>query len=88
MDKRIKADAGKKQPGHIKRDFRYLKVPLLFCFAVISLTLLSFYAAEKNYLFFFELFTAKIITSLTHFFGMQALQDNTIIYLSNALWAL
>ena len=74
------------QKGHLLGDRAYLKMPLLFCVSVLLLNLASLYAAEKGYLYFFELFTAQATTGLINLFGIEALQDNTIIHLTNDVW--
>ncbi|MBI4685332.1 MAG: archaeosortase/exosortase family protein [Nitrospirae bacterium] len=86
MAKKTRADKiGRKEK---KRGYslKNLRVPLIFCAIVILLNLLSLYAAEKGYLYFFELFNAKTITWLIHFFGIEAQMNNTIIYLANNTW--
>jgi archaeosortase B (VPXXXP-CTERM-specific) len=82
----VKADHKKKQKGHTMRDLKYLKMPLLFCLSVVLLNLVSLYAAEKAYLYFWELFTAQTTTGLVYLFGIEAVQDNTIIHLANDVW--
>ena len=76
----------KKQKGQTLRNFNYLKMPLLFCFSVVLLNLVSLYAAKKGYLYFFELFTAHVTTGLIHVFGIEATRDDTIIHLANDVW--
>ena len=83
---KIQTDSNKKQKGHLLGDLTYLKMPLLYCFTVILLNLLSFFAYQKGYLYFIELFTAQTTTGVIHLFGMPAIRDNTIIRLTNALW--
>jgi archaeosortase B (VPXXXP-CTERM-specific) len=87
----VKVKAGpireqKNQKGHTARDLTFLKMPLLFFFSVILLNLASLYAAEKGYLYFFELFTAQATTGLIHLFGIEATRNNTIIHLTNDVW--
>jgi archaeosortase B (VPXXXP-CTERM-specific) len=76
----------KKQKGRLFRDLKNLKMPLLFCFVVVVLNLLSLYAAKRGYLSLFEILTAQVTTEFIHVFGIEAIRDNTIIRLTNAVW--
>jgi archaeosortase B (VPXXXP-CTERM-specific) len=81
-----KANSNKNQKGHLFRDLKQLKTPLLFCFLVVLLNVFSLFAAQKGYLSFFEILTAQATTGAIHLFGMAATQDNTIIRLTNDVW--
>jgi archaeosortase B (VPXXXP-CTERM-specific) len=83
---KVKTDLKKKQKGQTLRDLKYLKMPLLFFVSVILINLASLYAAEKGYLYFFELFTAQATTGLIHLCGIEATRNNTIIHLANDVW--
>ncbi len=69
-----------------RRDWRSLRMPLLFCLTVIVLNLVSFVAYQQGYLSFFETLTARATTGAIHLFGMPAYRTETTIRLTNALW--
>ncbi len=76
----------KKQKGRLFEGLRHLATPLLFCFTVLFLNLASYFAYQKGYLAFFDLFTAQAAAGVIHAFGLPIVRDNTVIRLTNAVW--
>jgi exosortase/archaeosortase family protein len=84
-----KTVSNEKQKGHLFRDMKSLKMPLLFCLVAVLLNLL-FYVAnlvnQEESCFSIELFTARATAGAIHLFGIPAVRENTIIHLTNAVW--
>ena len=82
---KAKSDSKRKQEGTLK-SWRYLKVPLLFCFLVTLLIFISLIVANNGYLSFFEIFNAKVANILIHLSGVEARAESNIIYVTNSVW--
>ncbi len=83
---KIQTDSDKKQKGHLSRDLKYLKMPLLFCFTVLFLNLLSYVSYQQGYHSFLQMLTAQAATGVINLFGIAATRENTFIHLTNAVW--
>ncbi len=71
--------------GHEPKAYKPLQTPLLFFLCTVALSLISLYVVHTGY-FPFEYFTASVTTGLIHLFGIPAVQNDIIIYLTNAVW--
>lgn len=85
MSKR-KVDLKNKHTVQPFKDWRYLKVPLLFCFLVTVLIFISLIIANNGYLSFFEIFNTNVANILIHLSGVEARAEGNIIYVTNAVW--
>jgi exosortase/archaeosortase family protein len=81
--------SAKKQKGHLFRDMKSLKMPLLFCLVAVVLNLLFYIANlvnQEESCFSIELFTAKATAGAIHLFGIPVVREDIVLRLTNAVW--
>jgi exosortase/archaeosortase family protein len=64
----------------------FLPVVLAFIVLAVCLDLLVWYFGRKEYLAFFDIFTAWVTTGVIHISGLQAVRDSNTIHVANADW--
>jgi archaeosortase B (VPXXXP-CTERM-specific) len=72
------------RPGSQKRQF--LKTGLWFVAAVVGLDLITYLAAQADYLFFFNLLTTRTAAGLIHLSGLEASVSDNVIRLAHGVW--
>jgi exosortase/archaeosortase family protein len=68
----------------MKKEF--IKVCLLFAGLVVLSDYLIWFLGRNEYLAFFDIFHAVVITKLIHLSGLEATRDSNVIYLANTTW--
>lgn len=75
-----------KHKSSVAANKQHLKTGLLFCLLTLVLNLLAYYASEKEYVFFFNIFTTKLASNLIQFTGLKVLVQENVMQLANAVW--
>jgi exosortase/archaeosortase family protein len=68
------------------RDRKFPRVVFSFIALAVFLDLLVWYFGRKEYLAFFDIFTAWVTTGMVHISGLQAVRDSNVISLANTVW--